>query len=362
MAHRLPFFRAVHHPTQATLVLSNGNSFLVVDTSSGKVTPSPVAQAKQDQCKTLVFSPNGAQLATSGDDKVLRVYDTASWTEAFTRPVNKRLNAMRFTKDGKQIVTVDKFGDAFCHPCEAADKDDLEPIVGHVSMVTDLALSDDEKYIITSDRDEHIRVSRFPNGYNIEAFCLGHTDVVTKIAVLPWQSNLLVSAGGDGSIRVWNFCAGKQQQLIDVMPYIEEHVPENTDPSEMPLVQALVVDEKSQTVAVTFTRVPVVLVFGFDNGQLVHKQTIQVGKPVMDVAFDLESRLWLAVVPADENDALVALYAPVDGKYEPSTDASLVAPINATDVEKGKLHRMRQMGKEISRACLPAFSYSGRPP
>lgn len=43
-------------------------------------------------------------------------------------------------------------------------------------MVTDMVLSADNKYVITADRDEHVRVSRFPNGYNIESFCLGHTE------------------------------------------------------------------------------------------------------------------------------------------------------------------------------------------
>lgn len=51
-----------------------------------------------------------------------------------------------------------------------------KPIVGHVSMLTDMTLSDDEKYIITADRDEHVRVSRYPNGYNIESYCMGHTE------------------------------------------------------------------------------------------------------------------------------------------------------------------------------------------
>lgn len=56
------------------------------------------------------------------------------------------------------------------------DNEKLNPIVGHVSMVTDMVLTPDDKYVITSDRDEHIRVSRYPNGYNIETFCLGHTE------------------------------------------------------------------------------------------------------------------------------------------------------------------------------------------
>lgn len=50
-----------------------------------------------------------------------------------------------------------------------------ELVLGHASMITSMQLSSDEKYIITSDRDEHIRVSHYPDGFNIETFCLGHT-------------------------------------------------------------------------------------------------------------------------------------------------------------------------------------------
>lgn len=49
-------------------------------------------------------------------------------------------------------------------------------------MVTDMVLSADERYVITADRDEHIRVSRYPNGYNIESFCLGHTEYVCHLS------------------------------------------------------------------------------------------------------------------------------------------------------------------------------------
>ena len=48
-------------------------------------------------------------------------------------------------------------------------------ILGHTSLLTTFILSHDEKYIITADRDEHIRVSWYPQGYTIESFCLGST-------------------------------------------------------------------------------------------------------------------------------------------------------------------------------------------
>lgn len=39
-------------------------------------------------------------------------------------------------------------------------------------------LSFSNSHVITCDRDEKIRVSRYPNAYNIETFCLGHTEWV----------------------------------------------------------------------------------------------------------------------------------------------------------------------------------------
>ena len=47
-------------------------------------------------------------------------------------------------------------------------------ILGHTSVLTSFLLTKDERYIITADRDEHIRVSWYPKGFVVEMYCLGH--------------------------------------------------------------------------------------------------------------------------------------------------------------------------------------------
>ncbi|KAI9843846.1 MAG: hypothetical protein M1838_002434 [Thelocarpon superellum] len=64
-----------------------------------------------------------------------------------------------------------------------------ELLLGHVSMLTDIAVArlPDEKgtsFVITCDRDEHIRVSRGPPyAHIIHGYCLGHTEFVSRICV-----------------------------------------------------------------------------------------------------------------------------------------------------------------------------------
>lgn len=81
-----------------------------------------------------------------------------------------------------------------------------ELLLGHVSMLTDLVYAKigDRGYIITADRDEHVRVSREPpQAHIIEGFCHGHDDFVSKLCIMGPGS--LVSGGGDAHLYVWDW-------------------------------------------------------------------------------------------------------------------------------------------------------------
>lgn len=200
-----------------------------------------------------------------------------------------------------------------------------QPILGHVSMVTDMLITPDDKYVVTSDRDEHIRVSRYPNGYNIESFCLGHTDVVTVIQLLPWNKQLLVSSGGDGTVRLWDFLGGKQLQSLDLKEKIEAYKPTAADAnSEDAIVSALSFDNKTQSLAVSFAKSPAVIILAWKEDKFEYKETIVTESPILDIAFDLEGKLWIS----HDGDKLVSVWNAADKSEE------LVANINSAEVCK----------------------------
>ncbi|KAK5738831.1 tRNA (guanine-N(7)-)-methyltransferase non-catalytic subunit trm82 [Elasticomyces elasticus] len=92
-------------------------------------------------------------------------------------------------------------------------KFDHKLLLGHVSMLTDVTHASryvdgrERGYIITADRDEHIRVSRGPpQSHVIEGYCLGHMEFVSKVCLIP-GTDLLVSGGGENELYVWDWPA-----------------------------------------------------------------------------------------------------------------------------------------------------------
>ena len=108
-----------------------------------------------------------------------------------------------------------------------------QPLLGHVSMLTDIVVASikdpatfrakQRDYIITCDRDEHIRVSRgMPQAYVIEGYCLGHEEFVSKLYIPDSHPELLISGGGDGQLFVWGWQRGICLQRLDLSSHIKD--------------------------------------------------------------------------------------------------------------------------------------------
>jgi tRNA (guanine-N(7)-)-methyltransferase subunit TRM82 len=107
-------------------------------------------------------------------------------------------------------------------------------LLGHVSMLTDIALVERNgaKYIITADRDEHIRISRgIPQTHIIEGYCLGHKEFVSRLCLPATRPYLLISGGGDDDIYVWNWLQRKLLQKVNLRNQAEELMQELLQPA-----------------------------------------------------------------------------------------------------------------------------------
>ena len=118
---------------------------------------------------------------------------------------------------------------------KAAEKKNLEfehqLLLGHVSLLTDLVyitlhtedseLPRSRSYVLTADRDEHIRISRgLPQTHIIESYCQGHTEFISRLCIPPWRPEMLVSGGGDDFLLVWNWLSGTILQRLDIKYHV----------------------------------------------------------------------------------------------------------------------------------------------
>lgn len=106
-------------------------------------------------------------------------------------------------------------------------------LLGHVSLLLDvLPVSrqveaetgeiNKRTWVLSADKDEHIRVSRYPKSYVIEGFCLGHTSYVAKLLAPSWdkEQKSLISGGGDDYLLFWDWTAMKVEQRIDLRDHV----------------------------------------------------------------------------------------------------------------------------------------------
>ncbi|KAL5346977.1 tRNA (guanine-N(7)-)-methyltransferase non-catalytic subunit trm82 [Pseudogymnoascus australis] len=221
----------------------------------------------------------------TGEDKTIRVlqHDDGHLQQISERSMPKRPCAVTLSPSGSTIICADKFGDVYSLPLlvdlpgrqdatttplvedenlsekpkqfvssandltvhsarnrralqnqlkqnlAKADKAEAnfgqQLLLGHVSMLTDISLVEEcgRNYIITADRDEHIRVSRgIPQSHIIEAYCLGHSEFVSRLCLPKSARRLLISGGGDDDLFVWDWLLGDLLQKVNIASHAEE--------------------------------------------------------------------------------------------------------------------------------------------
>ncbi|POM58070.1 WD40 repeat-like protein [Phytophthora palmivora] len=119
------------------------------------------------------------------------------------------------------VIVGQKTGEAVAVPFPDVDRD-LKTLLGHTtSMVTHVAVNHNSSLLLTADRDEKLRVSKFPNAAIIESYCLGHAASLTKVACSAVTPDLVVSTSMDNTLKLWQMSTGKLLASETLLPGVE---------------------------------------------------------------------------------------------------------------------------------------------
>lgn len=161
--------------------------------------------------RAIAFSKDNKKIAFGGDDKVLRAWDLSEDKLICAKSIPKRVTEMHFDKKDR-VVFADKFGDVFKVNLYDGKEDvadeggESECILGHISTISCMKLDPECKVIVTGDRDEKVRISRYPDAYNIITYCLGHKSSILGITFC--NPDILCSGAADGFIKLWDWKNG----------------------------------------------------------------------------------------------------------------------------------------------------------
>ncbi|XP_029113727.1 tRNA (guanine-N(7)-)-methyltransferase non-catalytic subunit wdr4 [Scleropages formosus] len=282
-----------------------------------------------DRVLALAASPSGTFCALADDAKRLVLFGAQpTWRLISTRWVVRRCTSLAFTGAEDELLAADKSGDVYSFSVSRPQRPG-ELRLGHLSMLLAVAVTPDDKYIITADRDEKVRVSILKSPYNIQSFCLGHREFVSALCVPAVPPRCLLSGSGDGTLKLWEYESGRRLQSWDLKEPSDMSTADTG--SEMRLaVCSLVSSPDGGHVAVLCESIPKVHLFRAEpgpEGHLASAQVLTLSHCAWDVTFDPQGRLWILV---QEQEHPVVLFTRTEGGWERVRECAELSRVEET--------------------------------
>ncbi|MBT2902841.1 hypothetical protein HET68_02150 [Streptomyces sp. McG8] len=147
----------------------------------------------------VAVSPDGSWIATTSSDKTMKIWDPVSGTLLRTLSGHTgAVNAVAVSPNSDWIATASSDRSVRIWDAEGAA---VRTLTGHTDWISSLAVSPNGSWLATTSDDGTVRIWDPASG-SLERTLVGHTGVVTQVAVSP-DGSWIVTTGYDKTVRVW---------------------------------------------------------------------------------------------------------------------------------------------------------------
>jgi WD40 repeat protein len=160
---------------------------------------------------SVVFSPDGRQLASASEDGTVKVWDVANGREILTlKEHTGQVVSVAFSPDGKRLASASH--DRTVKLWDAASGRVIRTFAGHENWVVSVAFSPDGNRLASASHDRTVMLWDTASGRGIPL--KGHSRLVSSVAFSP-DGNTVASASADQTVKVWNVARGQVTQTLE---------------------------------------------------------------------------------------------------------------------------------------------------